>query len=146
MKTVGAWEATWAPAAAKTSRRNPEIGNLYFIVVILSGKKGREIVAPSPFCDNGLEHGSMQYRRSIRSPRHHGTGGRIAPSGWLPGVAAGRVVGSANEEHGRVVASRQAGGRAGGRRLTTFIRCWLWQVVQITTARVVVSARLTKKP
>jgi hypothetical protein len=44
VKTVGAWEATWALAAAMAIRRNPQIESLLVIVVILVlKKKGREV-------------------------------------------------------------------------------------------------------
>jgi hypothetical protein len=50
VKTVGAWEATWPPAAAIARRRNPQIESLYFMMTFLNQKKrGREIVSPPPF-------------------------------------------------------------------------------------------------
>jgi len=39
VKTVGAWDATWAPAAAKTNKKKPQMGKLYFMSNILIPKK-----------------------------------------------------------------------------------------------------------
>ena len=48
VKTVGVWEATCAPAHDTASRKFMQMGNVCFINVTRVGKKGREIIFPSP--------------------------------------------------------------------------------------------------
>src|ERR1035438_2393887 len=49
VKSVGAWEATWAVAAEMASKKNPQIEILHFMINILdSKKKGGRLSSPSP--------------------------------------------------------------------------------------------------
>src|SRR5579863_8410934 len=78
--TVGAWEATWAPAAAMTRRRTPQMKSLYFMVDLRLGEKqgkGR----PLPLFMERTRSLFPCCCRSFRSTRRRGTGGRTARSG-----------------------------------------------------------------
>ena len=133
---VGAWEATCAQEAAAARKTSAKIVSLYFI------SSPRNFLTRKNWGEScSLPRLSLTTSRrwfaavppfiSFASPPWHW---RQNCAVWLePGGAAGRVVGSANEEHRRVVC--RSADRTSHRcvTFTTFIRCWLWQVVHVTT-------------
>ena len=78
---VGACDATWANVATLTRSTVP-IRRADFIATFLPTSKMRGEISSLPFRVEVIRTSFQRCCRSSRWLRHHGTGGRTAPSGW----------------------------------------------------------------